>query len=466
MFAGDTFVRTLHEGFAAVACYELSLRGRADGAVPTALAGIAALGTARDAAGACRGSLPCRGGVALRQLLREGLFNLRSLDVTLGDGRGAEDVALLTAALAAAPWHWYLQRLHLAIDYSLTDAEVAGFAAALPGWPKLRSVVISAEESGLPLCFAALAADAERPCAVVINGQRLPPLVLACAHKAGDALPRALAAPGVDVDEEVLRMSALSVAILLGRLEAAGALLRAGACVNGRRKREYVAWPPLLVAAQTGDTAAIALLLAGGADVRLTHGIEGDALSLAAQEGHVAVVTALLAAGMPVDGVLPPMLLTPLLVASRCGQAAVVQVLLRAGGDPNAQCAMGRTALMHGVWHPTVVQLLLDEAACDVKLRDNLGATALHVAAQGGVHGIAQGGAEAARRRRGGGAEEAVRLLLLSGRCDTRAAHMLQAPAWEEVQKLALLLDRDRGDALLQLLGLPRPKQKKPCCVS
>jgi ankyrin repeat protein/thiol-disulfide isomerase/thioredoxin len=77
---------------------------------------------------------------------------------------------------------------------------------------------------------------------------------------------------------------------------------------------------------------------------------------------------------------------TPLILAARTGNVAIVQALLKTGADVNAQeGANGDSALMYAAVRGNIplVRVLLD-AKAQVRLKDAVGQTALHLAARNG----------------------------------------------------------------------------------
>ena len=82
---------------------------------------------------------------------------------------------------------------------------------------------------------------------------------------------------------------------------------------------------------------------------------------------------------------------TPLLLATRQGNATVVEILLRAGADPNIADRHQETALMKAACNGdlTVIELLL-RAGAAVSLRNSSGKTAAEIAQSRGYTNLAQ----------------------------------------------------------------------------
>ena len=100
----------------------------------------------------------------------------------------------------------------------------------------------------------------------------------------------------------------------------------------------------LMAAAQGGHAAAIAALLAAGAEVEAKMNDGRTALMAAAQSGYAAAIAALLAAGAEVeakesDGA------TALMWAAKGGHAAAIEALVAAGAELDAKTNDGKTAL-------------------------------------------------------------------------------------------------------------------------
>jgi ankyrin repeat protein len=151
----------------------------------------------------------------------------------------------------------------------------------------------------------------------------------------------------------------------------------------------------LLTAANRGDATAVTRLLAAGADVDAANSAGETALWRASFFGHVAVVEALLRAGGECEqGVgqwgLAPEGFTPLIAAAQEGHVEVVARLLAAGADVDAASATGQTALWAASHHgrAAVVEALL-RAGADVNKAMPDGTTPLSAAAWQGHVAVA-----------------------------------------------------------------------------
>lgn len=124
----------------------------------------------------------------------------------------------------------------------------------------------------------------------------------------------------------------------------------------------------LISAADTGDVAAVARLVAEGADVNVRIRGDGTALIRAAAHGDLAVVDELIRLGADVnrasrgDG-------NPLIAAASAGHQDVVERLLEAGADVDAIVPGDETALINAARHGhlEIVRLLVAKGA-DVNL--------------------------------------------------------------------------------------------------
>ena len=122
---------------------------------------------------------------------------------------------------------------------------------------------------------------------------------------------------------------------------------------------------PVADAAQRGDATTVKQLLDKRADVNVAQGDGMTALHWAALHGDLAMTNLLLAAKANVKAVTRIGAYTPLHIASKDGNAAVVHALLKAGADPNTPTASGATALHFAAASGSVgaVNELLDQHA-------------------------------------------------------------------------------------------------------
>ncbi|MBI3468740.1 MAG: ankyrin repeat domain-containing protein [Planctomycetes bacterium] len=163
-----------------------------------------------------------------------------------------------------------------------------------------------------------------------------------------------------------------------GGLQAVKTLLRSGADVNARSRRGYR--PQEVDPDDWRVTSATA-------DGRIT--IEGPPIVTQVEVAGVAVLER---PSWARGG-------TPLHAAVLGGHKDVLQVLLAAGGDPNARDDEGQTPLdlAVGANRPDLVAALL-AAGANVNARNDAGWTTLHLAASGNLAGVAklllQGGAD------------------------------------------------------------------------
>ena len=103
---------------------------------------------------------------------------------------------------------------------------------------------------------------------------------------------------------------------------------------------------PVADAAQLGDAARVRALLREGGDVNAAQGDGMTALHWAASDEDVELAEMLLYAGANVKAATRLGATTPLLLASKSGNAAMVERLLDAGGDANGASSLGITPLM------------------------------------------------------------------------------------------------------------------------
>eukprot|EP00727_Mastigamoeba_balamuthi_P000406 m51a1_g10362 hypothetical protein (1828) ;mRNA; r:59099-68626 len=144
----------------------------------------------------------------------------------------------------------------------------------------------------------------------------------------------------------VTRQSPLFAAVRGGRLEIVDLLLAAGAIVNAEghdgsclvpegSDRPTLAFTPLHAACAAGSVAMVRKLVAAGADVNRTDRDGNAALHEACRRGDAAMVSALLDAGARTDERLNERKPTALYLAVQSGDRDCVELLVRAGADPN-----------------------------------------------------------------------------------------------------------------------------------
>jgi len=136
-------------------------------------------------------------------------------------------------------------------------------------------------------------------------------------------------------------------------------------------------------AAMNGDTTTLRTLIKQGADVNSAQADGTTALHWAALKGNVELARMLLYAGASPRSTTRLGGYTPLLMASRNGDAAMIDALLAGGADANDRTTTGATPLMFAAASGQVdaVKALLDKGA-DVNAKENAkGETALTFAA-------------------------------------------------------------------------------------
>lgn len=185
-----------------------------------------------------------------------------------------------------------------------------------------------------------------------------------------------LVAGAGDVDE------AFEAALERGDMTGAVELLGEGADPNVRLGHGKTA---LMAAAKVGAADLASHLLEYGVDVNARNDNGGTALMFAAIPGHLETMALLIEQGADVNAV-GHFNWTALMVAASKGHADSVRLLLRNGADPNVQDTYGWTPLMRAVYGNKrgAVTALLEHERLNLEVRDERGATALHVAVERG----------------------------------------------------------------------------------
>jgi ankyrin repeat protein len=218
------------------------------------------------------------------------------------------------------------------------------------------ALMIAAEQGHTDLVSALLAAGARMD----LRGQGSTALTLAAINRHQEIV-RALIA---GITDERLRqqhlLTAVKQVVSIGKPEPLRILLEHGADVKGWRGVEA-----LQVAASRGNTEVAQLLIHAGVQVNnTTHPHQETPLMLAARSGNSALVRTLLASGADVQ-VMTASHETALRLAAQGGHAETVSLLLQAGADPNARNDTKGTPLMAAVagGHKAIVQTLIAAGA-------------------------------------------------------------------------------------------------------
>lgn len=193
----------------------------------------------------------------------------------------------------------------------------------------------------------------------------------------------------------VLKVTALTTAVMAGHKGVVQTLVDAGADVNREEivikqsKEKNLHWgpgsTPLMIAAEFGKEAVhveiASILIKAGAKVNVSDSYGQTPLHLAARESRAEIVRLLLEAGAEVDARTDKGF-TPLMYAAYYGQVDSARNLISAGADVNARNKNDDTPLLLAVWkgHKEVAQVLID-AGADVNVRNKNGLTVLTVTA-------------------------------------------------------------------------------------
>lgn len=168
--------------------------------------------------------------------------------------------------------------------------------------------------------------------------------------------------PGASLNPDELAQS-LFAAVRAGERNLVKLALAAGASPDARERD----WPVISVASSRGCFDIVADLIDAGANVNACpEGDDRSPLHWAVACNHYATIERLLAAGADGDGGrLARLGWTPLHVAARYANAAVIAPLLQAGSDPNAKADGGITPLWvaAAAHNEAGVRLLLDAGA-------------------------------------------------------------------------------------------------------
>jgi len=173
-----------------------------------------------------------------------------------------------------------------------------------------------------------------------------------------------------------------------GDIDGAARLVASGVDVNTQRSDGKTL---LILAAKESDVVLVRRLIAAGADVNATTDNGGTALMFAAIRGDLETQTALIDAGADVNAI-GGFDWTALMVASVKGHVLAARQLLMSGANPNLSDIYGWTPLMRAVYEARieVVQALMEASEIDLNVKNDQGATALHLAAAKGNEQLAR----------------------------------------------------------------------------
>jgi ankyrin repeat protein len=210
------------------------------------------------------------------------------------------------------------------------------------------------------------------------------PSVLVKAVEANDTLAFQKALQG-DIDVNALHFdfqTALMAAAQLRRVDFVRELLKAGADVNAKNKRN---WTALHFAVLWGNSEIVQLLVDAKSNVNEAEETFGlTPLMWAARDGNLKTIDILVDAGANLFQK-DKFGKSAILFAAEGGKPEVIKKFLSLGFDANtADDYSGRTALIAAVRYPEAIKVLMEAGAKVNDRQTVLGMTALYVAAQNG----------------------------------------------------------------------------------
>jgi ankyrin repeat protein len=209
------------------------------------------------------------------------------------------------------------------------------------------------------------------------------PLMFAANADQAKVVAYLLGRPGINIDAQRGRLTALNIACYAGHLEVVKLLVAAGARLHPQGSDEVGA---LGSAACNGQLQVVKYLVEeAGADGNRAGTNSLTPLMYAARQGHADVVMYLLGwSGINIDAKARQM--TALDIACQNGHLEVVKLLVAAGARLEAQASGEEGAVASAAWggHLQVVMYLVEEAGADGNRADPDGLTPLMYAARKG----------------------------------------------------------------------------------
>jgi ankyrin repeat protein len=209
--------------------------------------------------------------------------------------------------------------------------------------------------------------------------------------KGDDITIRKLLATGVKIEEgNLLFESDLSLAISSGKVEVVDLLLDYGADIE--RRRPYSMETPLMEATKLRSHAIVKLLLQRGADSQSSDRGGNSSLHIACECGDGDLVELLLQHRSNIEQRCFNSMDTPLLLATRSGQCAIVDLLVQRGAMIEAADSEGKTPLhlVSELWDDKIAKILLKAGANPEAKESRRQRTPLHHAAEKGNLAVAR----------------------------------------------------------------------------
>jgi ankyrin len=209
--------------------------------------------------------------------------------------------------------------------------------------------------------------------------------------KGDEPTVRKLLMMGAKIEEKnLLFESDLSLAVSSGKVEIVDLLLEYGADIE--RRRPYSKETPLMEATKLRSYAIVKLLLQRGADSQSTDRKGNSSLHIACECGDEGLVNLLLQHRDGIEQRCFDSMDTPLLLATRSGQIAIVDLLVQRGAIIEAADSEGKTPLhlVSELRDDKMAKLLLKSGANPGAKESRRQRTPLHYAAEKGNLAVAR----------------------------------------------------------------------------